>query len=59
MEGVFTGIERAALPKRVVCSDFAATAAMISAALPPVQTWVNPEIKTKDASTRTWCFSFG
>ena len=29
MDRVFTGIERAALPKRVVYSDFAATPAMI------------------------------
>ena len=30
MDRVFTAIERAALPKRVVYSDFAATPAMIS-----------------------------
>ena len=34
MEGVFTGIERAALPKRATCSDFARQPRKVLTALP-------------------------
>jgi hypothetical protein len=49
MGRVFTAIERAALPKRVVYSDFAATTAMIPCEVGERRRW-QPGPKTSAAS---------